>query len=320
VFERSLQTFGAPFMSAAQFSGTVAGVSGPGAAPSVSIGSASVGAGGSIAGAMSAGKAYFLEIVSGVHAGQRLEVDEAGSTATTVALDAASTLNTLGVGQLPATLAGARAELREHGTIGAAFDPVRFNSTTSPSTADRLLLFNRTSNTYTTYWLFRNSGAPKWVRNGDATLADAGGRVLAPGEGVLVQAKYAVLSTVYTGEVRSWAFASPLGAGTQMMGNPWPVGQSPAQRVMNSGSGFKGASLASSADQVRLWLGDSVAGQQGYTTYYYFKTGTYDQWTRQGDATLANQGASVLFKAQGAAFIRSVLGNPTWVIPCPWTP
>jgi hypothetical protein len=105
-----------------------------------------------------------------------------------------------------------------------------------------------------------------------------------------------------------------------MIANPWPVAASPSLRLMSSASGFRGTSIAATADQVRIWLGDAVAAQQGYTTYYYFKISVYDQWTRQGDGTLANQSSAAVFQPQAAAFIRSVLGNSLWVIPSPWTP
>jgi uncharacterized repeat protein (TIGR01451 family) len=315
-FTQSMETASSPFLSPPVFSGAVGSVSGLAFDLTASLG------GGNLVGSLTAGKQYFIEVTSGDHVGHRVDVDEAASTtAGVLTVDATSGQNTFAVGNaLPSTLAADKITVREHQTIGGVFDRTLFAHTNSPATADRMLFFNRSTNTYTTYWLYRNSGDPKWVRSGDATLADAGTRVLGAAEGLFLNPRAAAVSITFTGEVRANAFACPLGVGTQLVANPWPADSTPAQRPMSTSTGFRGTSSSSSADQIRLWVGDTTTGQQGYTTYYYCKFLLYDQWTRQGDALLGNQNNTALFKGTKSVFIRSVLGNGPWVMACPWTP
>jgi hypothetical protein len=53
-------------------------------------------------------------------------------------------------------------------------------------------------------------------------------------------------------------------------------------------------------------------------TYYYYKVGP--KWVRQGDATLTNQNAALLFNIQRACFYNMKAATPNRLISCPWVP
>jgi len=91
--------------------------------------------------------------------------------------------NTL-AGALPANLAGNRVAIHRHWTLGELFPVTRFFAADVQTDADQV---QTTAAAATgTYWLYANGGAPKWVKVGDAALADQANTVLAPGHGMLV--------------------------------------------------------------------------------------------------------------------------------------
>lgn len=305
------QTYAVPLMATEVAAGVVDGVNGN------EVDLTTVAGAQSIVAHFITGRQYYLEAMDGDAAGHRWEVDEASSTATSVVLlpaDARSTRATV-----PASLAGSRIAVRPHWRAVDLFPVADFNATNNPGTADQLLFFNSGTGGYVTLWLFSNGGSPQWVQLNDATLSDAGGRIIAPCEGLFTKPRAGSVDATLKGLVRTWPMACPLRVGTSFVGNPWPVDQSPLDRGMTTALGFTGAAAFTTADRIYEWNGDT-APSSSYTNYYLLLSGPFNQWVRQSDATLTDRSAEPRFKAAAAAFIISVNGKADWMLTPPYTP
>ncbi len=260
----------------------------------------------------------YVEILDGAHAGHRLPVHLASSSGVHFAVDLASTRSTLS--SLPGSLAGARFVLRAFPTLASVFPTTAFNATNNPSTADRALLYDTATQNFTTYWLFSGGGTPRWVREGDATLASQNNLALDPARGALIHRRNAPLTLTSSGPVRSTPFVYKLATGQSFLGNPWPLPASPLSRGMTIAAGFSGSAQPSTSDLISVWRTDVTAGTAGYDTYFLLHSGSLERWVRQGDASLQNRGAELLFKTGRAAFVRCLTAKPALQIPPPWVP
>ena len=302
-------TYSNPFLKCAAFTGAVGSVSGNLLDVSAAVGSSA------IARMMTGAIPWYIEVISGDNEGHRFEVDELNSTATTIALETISPLNTLPA--IPASLAGDRIALRPHWTLAECLPPAAFRATNSSSSADRLMCYTGTA--FATTWLFSNGGNPKWVN--DATLADRGTSAMDPAEAFLILPRSnSAPIFVNLGIVRDYKFACPIKQGTRLIGGGWPMDQSPASRNMLYANGFTGASSSSRADRILIWTGDTTSEGTTYDTHYLLKTASIQQWVRNGDSTLSNENAASLFGAMHGVFFNSYLGKPDYVAPVPWTP
>ena len=268
-FTVGTQTFTMPLLKAETFAGTASAATGTG---------------------FVAGQSYYAEVISGDREGQRFEVNEGQSSATAIAYEGAS----------PA--ASDRIVVRPHWTLAELFPVASFHGGTAAANADRVLVFNGSG--YTVYWLVSRSSGNRWVRDGDATLGDAGGIVAGPLDGFLVNARSGTVNVAYSGAVRSWKASVPLHAGAQLVGSAYPIPLSPADRGMDASHGFV------SGDGFRGWLGDH-SSDSGYSAFT-LQQGT---WTAED-----GYGASSdkVFEAFRASWITSTNGNLGWTVPAPW--
>ncbi len=313
------QTLSMPYTEGELFCGTVTAASVSTLTMTTSVGN------GDIKTAMQAtGRAYYIEVVNGTYAGHRFEVDINGSTATTLALVASSPLNTLT--PVPALAAGDFIKLHPHWTLDQLCDKTKFNATIDSTTADKLTFFNKNTQAFEIYYLVENTSAPiiprKWVLDGDATLTDAGSRLNDPAEGMFITARSANpnVDQLFTGSVRSHAFAVPLKTGNNLIGSGWPMDQSPVSRVMTAG-GFTGSPNPALADLVQTWQPDFTGtSSASYIPYFLLKTLALNQWTQRGVVSAPNANNTVLFKMLRGTMIRSISGFPNYVQPLPWTP
>ena len=258
---------------------------------------------------------HYLEIVRGMNEGQRYEINEAASTASTLAIEPGAARGTLG--SLPPSLVGDTAVIRAHHTVSSLLPASSFTGGAQPASADRVQFFNGT--TFETLWALRRSdGTQQWVRQGDATLADAGSRVVDVTEGLMLQIRGPAVTVTASGQVRSHAVAMPLKAGTQLRANPWPSDMSPFAMGMTSARGWVGASNAASADRIQLWRGDADFTSSGYATLFLLNTGALNQWTAQGDATLADHSQTPLMPLMRGVFLKSIAAKPGFFAPCPY--
>lgn len=264
------------------------------------------------------GRSYYVEILEGPHEGHRIEVVEASTSGSVIVLDSASGYNTLS--PLP-HLNGERIALRQHLTLGDAFPLSDFIGTGNAATSDRVQFYNGTS--WIIYWRVNYASLNRWVKMGDATLADQGGMILPPGEGVILDLKGSGSARIVhgSGGVRSGAFCCPVVAGTRLYALGHPQVHSPAINHLLAADGFVAQSSQNGAEKVLIWKGDATPGGSGYDTYWYFthpSFGTY--WAKVGDSSLANQDGSSLFPLQRAFLITANSAKPGRVVPCPWTP
>ena len=303
---------GHPYLKDKLFCGTVDAVVGNVLDVTTSAGSES------IAAQLLPGRQYFIEVFSGDNAGHRFELDEAATTAATIALDAASSRSTQAT--VPASLAGDKVVIREHHTLNDLFPTTVFNATNNAATADRLMFMNRGVGTYSIYWLLLNGGSPKWVLSGDGTAADQGGRAVDPVEGWYTHPRSTAHEVVWHGMVRANAFACPLVAGPTFVGSGYPMDQSPAMRGMTTGAGFIGTRDPSTADQLLFWKGYTSTQAMAYYNHFLLSSGPLQQWTEQGNALLTNENNLMLFKPTTGAIYRMRSGLPNYVMPLPWTP
>jgi hypothetical protein len=310
-----LQTLGPSFAPVSRFTAVIDAVNGN----SLDIASALNGQPASSL--LTSGAQHYLEILTGPHAGHRFELNESATTSAVGALmlDTAQARNTL-LGNPPATLVGARFALRQHLTLGDLADRNRFASTNNATTADRVMIFEPTLSSFQTYWLFSFGGNPRWVRQGDGTLANQGALIIEPGRGLFIQPRAQPLTLVLHGQVREHAFARTLVRGPTLCANGWPLTLSPLAAQMLVENGFTGSLSPTQADHIQRWTGDSQPGAQGYSGLFLFSVNTFRQWTTIGDSTLANQNQNPFLRAHRAFFIRARNALPGWVSTSPWTP
>ncbi|MCB1224442.1 MAG: DUF11 domain-containing protein, partial [Verrucomicrobiales bacterium] len=262
------------------------------------------------------GRSYYIEVTMGDHEGHRFEVNEAASSGTTLVLDTASPLNTLTT--VPSTLQGDSIALREHWTYNDAFPPARFSGTNASSTSDRLLIYNGSG--YDQFWLYPNRGNHRWVSSADATLNDVGVTLLPPCHGLFVHPRVTSVDLILFGGVRANKAACPLGVAGTMLGNAWPMDQSPNDLGMSAANGFTGAPSASASDKIRIWRGDTILNAEGFFTSYLLGTATRHYWTSEEDASLMNQNDENLFRATRAVFMMMKQANPDLMFELPWAP
>lgn len=303
---------GHPYLKDKNFCGIVDNVVGSSLNVTTSAG------GSSIVAQFVLGRQYYVEIFSGDHAGHRFEIDEASSSATTIALEAASDLNTLTT--IPATLAGDKAVIREHHTLNDLFPVTQFFSTGNPATADRLLFYDRVAGTFKTYWLYNNGGSPKWVLNGNATLDDEGARIVEPCEGWFTHPKGVPQEIVWHGMVRANPFACPLSLGPNFIGSGYPMDQSPVMRGMTTAAGFSGSSNPVLADQLLFWKGYSSTQAMAYFNHFLLSAGALQHWTELSNASMLNENNLLLFKPTTGSIYKMRGPLPGYVMPLPWTP
>lgn len=264
-----------------------------------------------------AGGEYYAEIIRGAHEGQRIELDEAATRGAALALDLAHARSTLHA--IPSSIVGDTIVIRRHHTLGQLLPASAFTGSSNPATADRIAFF--TGSAFETLWVLKRAdGTRQWTRQGDATLADASARVLDVTGAAVVTVRGAAVPVTLSGFVRPSAIAAPLKAGAQLLPNPWPFDVSPRALGMTTARGFVGTSNPASADKLQLWKGDQDPALTGYETFYLLNSSGLNQWTAQGDATLADHSDSPLVLAMRAAFIKSVNNKPAFTFPCPWTP
>ena len=283
-------TFSMPMLRDAVFTGQV---------QSVTTGRLLIG--GNVKPALEAGETYYIEVISGVAAGQRYELDENATSTGFLATDTST---------LPDTLAGERVVVRPHWTLAGLFPANHFRAGAGTTTADRVMFFE--NGAYQVHWLRADPAGAHWTRDGDATLASTDARILAPGQGVILHPRVSE-SLILVGELRSSPLAVPLQAGAQLIGAGWPWAQSFSDRGMSTVNGFVAASEAASADRVRLFNGDSAPGASSYTNYFLGVSG----WSKEGDASAVDQSVSPLFEPFRAAFIVTTSARPNWMIQQP---
>jgi hypothetical protein len=309
-FGTSLESYGIPWLKCDTFRGDAVS------------GGATLNLGSDVKSRFTAGKQYYVDVISGVDAGHRFEIDEAASTA------AALTLLPTNVWSTKASvsdLTGMTVAVREHRTLDEVFDKTKFHPTFSASTADRVLVFGTTPDNanrrYVTYWLAGSGASRQWVREDDATLSDQGSRVLPSGEGYLVHSRGGATAITVCGMVRDSAFAQPVAGGANLFANGYPMAMSFTNSAFMAASGFTFTFSPSTADRISFWNGDTNAGAASYTNYVYLGANAAGAtWVGENDGSLANQNAALLMKPQRAFIMNARGSRSNHVETRPWNP
>lgn len=324
-FGISCQTYNVPYLYEAEFTGTISAVNGQDLA---------FGNDGDLSNLLGSG-AYFLEVTSGDNEGHRFDVVSTNGNEITVDEDdnlhaATAPFNTL-TGAPPGSLVGDTVVLRRHRTLDGVFPPTAFGATGSDETADELQVF--VDGIWKFYWLYDvNDGNPataRWVELGAVDpLADKGGTIIPPGQGLFFNNRTAVTQLLAYGEVRENDFIRPLRIGNSLVGGGYPVNQSPngsGGRGMSTAANFFGSRDFKTADSFYVWKGDSTPGNSSYETTYLLQSTSRNQWAKVGDAGLTARDPEVSLLRNRSVFVRSKNGLPTatlpaYKMPSPWRP
>jgi len=237
-FPIGTRSFSMPLLRPAVFSGRVTAVSGREITLPVTL-------------TLPAGS-HYLEVMDGALAGQRFEIDAAVSSGNNITLDSTTSLS---------GLAGSRIAIRTHWMLADLLPPAAFTA------ADRLLFFNTAASTFITF-----------THEDDAWTEDAlsmNARPFTADAAALVTVHGADSSLLFTGEVRSGSFTTPLTAGTQLIGSGWPA------PVALPTTGLRAGSTPATADRLRLWNGDTAPELNSYTSYYLDSSTTPPSWQLQ---------------------------------------
>jgi hypothetical protein len=229
---------------------------------------------------------------------------------------------------LSAAGAGAGYRVWETYTIGSLFgNPPTADTAgggTSAASADNILIYNPTSNTYTTFYYFvpAKTGTPEW-RSDDVAITTPADYAIHPNDGILVQRRQSadgslVISGAVKPDVTQVLVEGSGSADTlNILANQIPVPQlTPNNSGLFTGdpaTGVAGGTSAAGADNILVF----DATTNTYTTFYYFvpaKTGT-PEW-RSDDVTIPDAGEHV-FDAEDALLLIRRSGGTSfeWDIP-----
>ncbi len=204
------------------------------------------------------GVPHYLEAMEGPLVGHRFEIDTAASSGNTLVLT--------GAAESPAALAGARIAVRPHATLGELLPATVFTA------EDRLMLFNSAANDFAT---ITHDGAGAWTADGTTSLNT---RTLSPQTAILVNARGAGATLIFTGEVRTNGLATALVSGTQLVGSGWPIA------IPAPVAGLTAGPAPKNADRLRLWNGDTDPAATGYSNWYLDSATTPGTWKAQDNA------------------------------------
>jgi protocatechuate 3,4-dioxygenase beta subunit len=279
-------TFSQPLLRPDVFTGTAATVTGN----IVTLGE-------DLKAALTDGEQYWMQVLSGALAGHRIEIDEANSQGAQLHLlpqHAGST-----AGSDLSALAGARLALRPHQTLSGLMTTSAFTSAAAATDSDRVLFFQ--DGQFVPHWLSQAGvESPTWSAESDATQQDAGGRVVMPLEGMMIQIRHTPVTLPFVGEVPAVPMAAKLNAAVQLMGSPSMSALTTDAAGFTVAEGFVAGAEVNSADRLRHWLGDSTAGASGYHSYFLGASG---QWMDQTAPEPTPVSSLVAFRPFRASFV-----------------
>lgn len=260
--------------------------------------------------------AGYIEVLDGSYAGHRFELDRSRLTTGRLAIDGASPRNTM---TLPPDLdlSGARISLSPHHRLGAIFPKDSFQGSTNPSAADQIQFYRNDGSGppgFELYYLLdaRPGNAVHQWRAFLPGSGDQGGRIIAPGEGMIVKRPGGSGSSriLLSGQVRSHPFAQPLRAGVNLVGLPFIAPMSPRQRGLVGGAFHASTDLAQ-ADQFHL------LESQAFRIFYLLDHPTQTDPWREAAAGGTNFNDVPLFAPDRATFFRLKAGLPAYRISPP---
>ena len=207
---------------------------------------------------------YYVEVTSGLFEGDRFDVDTgatitAGNGNLIIRTDTGN--NTVALSNN--VLNGANFVLRKHITLNALAASVSpaFVGNNSSANADQVLFYNRGTNSFDTYFLRLDNVTWRKLGFTDSVGATT---IIPPGVGVFVRKASAATTLTQVGEVRSNAFALPVGTGLSLMAAGYPVSYSPTAFGGTAANGWTGNNSSGTADQILTFSNAT----NSYVTYF----------------------------------------------------
>lgn len=255
---------------------------------------------------------FYIEIVSGSHAGLMSDIIATSASAQT--LTTADDLSTYLVG-------GELFKIRKHRSIGDVFgvnNSAGLHGGASASTADEVQVFNPVTQTYLRfYYQTSGTGGIGW-RSSTDPATDASGTTLYLDQGVVVCRKIAgSLSLVLTGAVKIGPTVVPIGANLNLVANMYPAGTltlaSSGLYNADPALGLVGASSVTDADEVEIYSGTTIE------IYYYKTGGAGGTGWRNANNPAANYGG-LSIPAGSSIYVLRKNGNAAfnWTVPQPF--
>lgn len=206
----------------------------------------------------------------------------------------------------PGAASGLTFEIRKHWTLASIFGPANEASLMAgtEATADRILLWNGTSNDQ--YYYQTNSSGGGWRKVGNQTLNQAN-VVIYPEDGVTVQRRQSGARTTYlAGAVKTWKTSIPVLPGTNVLGNVYAAPMTLASSGLYTGQTSTGLSSGTqnNADQVLLWNGTK------YDSYFYKSNAG---WRKIGSNS--NASGTVIPAGAAVTILRKGSTGFNWVVP-----
>lgn len=252
---------------------------------------------------------YYLELTSGSGAG--LTANITATSAATKSLTLASDLSAY-------VSAGTTYRIRKNWTVAALFGANNESGLEggTATTADHVLVYNTSTQTYTTYYYkTAGLGGTGW-RTTLSTSADASGAALNPADGIIIRRQQpTALGFSLAGAVKLGPTAIPIASGLNIVSNVYPTD---TVTLANSGlvaSGLNGGT-AGTADLIQIYDPNTAT----FNSYYY-KTTAEDGGTGWRSTASTSADASNTVIPRGSSIIIRRANNAasfTWFVPQPF--
>jgi mono/diheme cytochrome c family protein len=258
----------------------------------------------------------YVEVISGGFAGHRFEiasVSEAG-----IALKSEGPHTVLPIPDLT----NSQIVLCGHHTLNGIFDKGRFKGSTNPAGADQVQFYVNDGTALGRFELYYLLDA----RPGNPTHqwraflpggGDQDGRVIAPGEGVLVKrpAGSTQVKVLLQGQVRANGFFRSLQGGVNLVSSPFPLPLTPRQNGFNdSAAGFVASTNFNAADQFQLYQSGA------FRVFYLLDHPTLPDPWRETVPGSPDYSDMPVFAPANAAFLRRNHPSQANFVPLPWSP
>lgn len=259
--------------------------------------------------------AYYVEILSGAHTGERFDVDTAATIATASAT-VSLTLNANSHSTLPAiefSLAGERAVVRPHVTLtalAAMFSPALVGSD-DPAQADGVRIYG--AGQFVHYHV-RADGVT-WSR--EDSLNDERDFVIPPDVSIILDVKSGSKRLIQMGAVRTTSFRKNLRTESQAYSTGFPIdltlaeGRGAVDDEESTQNRWRGENDAAQADEIEVF--DPVVNS--FIRYYLRGDGT--SWRRLGHTE--NDANTALLKVNTMIMVRRANSDQSYRIAPPFS-
>lgn len=252
------QSYGMVYAPPAVFTGTVFSFSG-------SLLQCREGEAARILSSTSSPGAWYVEFVEGPLEGHRIDLDLTQSSGSSLALNFSGPAST--TSQLVPGIGGSRFVVRRLKTLDEVFPKNTLAGTSSPSTANKIHVWNGTS--WTIYWRCTFGSYDCWTDITDASFSDYGSTPLIPGRGVMLEKQTSTYSFSDSGQADAWRGVRRHTAQPQFLSGLPLTSASPSMLWFTETNGCVPLAAAPYGDLLRKWMGDTGANPGSFKDYAY---------------------------------------------------